>query len=63
MEFFPQIMSVKRDIVNDKCILQMNTEFDDNLITGMEIPKEIYLSHNKETLCNVQKIDKNMQYP
>lgn len=47
MEFFLQILSIERDTVNGKCIFQRNTELGDNLITGMEILKEIYSSHNK----------------
>lgn len=54
MEFFLQILSVEGDIVNVKCISQKNTELGDDLITGMEIPKEIFSSANRESFCNVQ---------
>lgn len=47
MEFFLQILSIERDTVNGKCIFQKNTELGDSLITGMDILKEIYPSHNK----------------
>lgn len=54
MEFF---LSVERDIVNGKCIFQRNTELGDDLIIGMEILKEIFSSHNRESFCNVQIIE------
>lgn len=41
MEFFLQILSVERDRVNGKCIFQRNKELGNDLITGMEILKEI----------------------
>lgn len=58
MEFFLQILSVDRNRVNDKCIFQRNKELGNDLITGMEILKEIFSSHNRESFSNVQIIGK-----
>lgn len=58
MEFLLQILSVERDTVNGKCIFQRNTELGDDLVTGMEVLKEIYSSHERESFCNVQIIEK-----
>lgn len=44
-------------------LFQRNTELGEDLITSMEILKEIYSSHKRESFCNVQIIEKNMQYP
>lgn len=58
MEFSLQILSIERDVVNGKCIFQRTTELGDNLIPGMEIPKEFFSSYNRESFCNVQIIEK-----
>lgn len=58
MEFSLQILSIERDVVNGKCIFQRTTELGDNLIPGMEIPKEFFSSYNRESFSNVQIIEK-----
>lgn len=62
MEFFLQILSVERDIVNGKWIFQRNTELGDDLITGMEIPKEFSHLTIGNPSAQIIKINKK-QYP